>query len=69
MGVSRLVGMDVIATTANDTTEDEFKHVARIWNDYDFVFCHVKYTDSRGEDGDFDAKVKVIEAWTPRCRS
>ncbi len=60
-GVSRLVGMDVIATTANDTTEDEFKHVARIWNDYDFVFCHVKYTDSRGEDGDFDAKVKVIE--------
>ena len=22
---------------------------------------HVKYTDSRGEDGDFDAKVKVIE--------
>ena len=32
-----------------------------IWDDYDFVFCHIKYTDSRGEDGDFDAKVKVIE--------
>ena len=28
---------------------------------YDFFFVHVKYTDSRGEDGDFDAKVKVIE--------
>ncbi len=60
-GVARLVGMDVIETTAHDTTEDEFKHIARIWNDYDFVFCHVKYTDSRGEDGDFEAKVKVIE--------
>jgi 2,3-bisphosphoglycerate-independent phosphoglycerate mutase len=35
--------------------------VAGIWSDYDFVFCHIKYTDSRGEDGDFDAKVKVIE--------
>jgi 2,3-bisphosphoglycerate-independent phosphoglycerate mutase len=60
-GVSRLVGMDVIETGAHDTTADEFNHIARIWNDYDFVFCHVKYTDSRGEDGDFDAKVKVIE--------
>ncbi|NLX09732.1 MAG: 2,3-bisphosphoglycerate-independent phosphoglycerate mutase [Chloroflexi bacterium] len=60
-GVSRLVGMDVIQTTAHDTTLDEFEHVARIWNDYDFIFCHIKYTDSRGEDGDFDAKVKVIE--------
>jgi len=60
-GVSKLVGMNVIPTNVNDTTEDEFKHVARIWKDYDFVFCHIKYTDSRGEDGDFDAKVKVIE--------
>ncbi len=60
-GVSRLVGMDIIPSTAHDTTEDEFNHVAEIWNDYDFVFCHVKYTDSRGEDGNFDAKMKVIE--------
>ncbi|MBN1681600.1 MAG: 2,3-bisphosphoglycerate-independent phosphoglycerate mutase [Anaerolineae bacterium] len=60
-GVSRLVGMDLIETTAHDTTQDEFDHVARVWDDYDFIFCHIKYTDSRGEDGDFDAKVKVIE--------
>lgn len=60
-GVAQLVGMDIIETTAHDTTEDEFKHVAALWNDYDFVFCHIKYTDSRGEDGNFDAKVKVIE--------
>jgi len=60
-GVAGLVGMNIVETTAHDTTEDEFQHVASIWNDYDFVFCHIKYTDSRGEDGDFDAKVKVIE--------
>jgi 2,3-bisphosphoglycerate-independent phosphoglycerate mutase len=60
-GVSKLVGMDIIQTGAHDSTADEFRKVAEIWNDYDFVFCHIKYTDSRGEDGDFDAKVKVIE--------
>lgn len=60
-GVSRLVGMDVIQTSPEDSTEDEFAHVARVWDKYDFVFCHIKYADSRGEDGDFDAKVKVIE--------
>ena len=51
----------MIDTDAHDTIQDEFDKVAEIWNDYDFVFCHVKYTDSRGEDGNFDAKVKVIE--------
>lgn len=60
-GVSKLVGMDVIQTSSADSTRDEFGHVARVWNDYDFIFCHIKYTDSRGEDGDFDGKVKVIE--------
>jgi 2,3-bisphosphoglycerate-independent phosphoglycerate mutase len=60
-GVSQLVGMDVIPTDMHDTVQDEFNKVAEIWNDYDFVFCHVKYTDSRGEDGNFDGKVKVIE--------
>lgn len=60
-GVSRLVGMTVIDTDPHDSIQDEFDKVASIWNDYDFVFCHVKYTDSRGEDGNFDAKVKVIE--------
>jgi 2,3-bisphosphoglycerate-independent phosphoglycerate mutase len=60
-GVSKLVGMDVIETDAHTTTDEEFRKVAEIWDQYDFVFCHIKYTDSRGEDGNFDAKVKVIE--------
>ena len=28
---------------------------------YDFFFIHFKYTDSTGEDGNFDAKVKRTE--------
>ncbi len=60
-GVSQLVGMDIIPTDIHDSVQDEFNKVAEIWNDYDFVFCHVKYTDSRGEDGNFDAKAAVIE--------
>ena len=35
--------------------------VAHNWDKYDFFFVHIKYTDSRGEDGDFEAKSKVIE--------
>jgi 2,3-bisphosphoglycerate-independent phosphoglycerate mutase len=60
-GVSRLVGMTVIDTDMHDSVRDEFEKVAKILNDYDFVFCHVKYTDSRGEDGNFEAKCQVIE--------
>jgi 2,3-bisphosphoglycerate-independent phosphoglycerate mutase len=59
-GVAKLVGMQGIAFEG-DTPEDEFRAVAKIWNDFDFIFIHIKPTDSRGEDGDFDAKVKVIE--------
>jgi 2,3-bisphosphoglycerate-independent phosphoglycerate mutase len=60
-GVSRLVGMDVIPSESADTPADEFRRVAEAWDDYDFFFCHIKPTDSRGEDGDFDGKVAVIE--------
>ena len=61
-GVSQLVGMDVIDTDPHDSPADEFDRVAAAWENHDFFFVHIKYTDSRGEDGDFDAKVKVIES-------
>jgi 2,3-bisphosphoglycerate-independent phosphoglycerate mutase len=35
--------------------------LARVWNDYDFFFVHIKKTDSYGEDGNFASKVHVIE--------
>lgn len=60
-GVSRLVGMDVLPTEAHFTPADEFRAVAEKWDEYDFFFVHIKPTDSRGEDGDFEAKAAVIE--------
>jgi len=59
-GVSSLVGMDILDVDG-ETPDDEFKVVERAWNDYDFFFIHIKKTDSYGEDGNFDAKVHVIE--------
>jgi len=61
-GVSRLVGMDVQPSQSSDTPQDEFDRVAEIFPHFDFIYVHIKATDSRGEDGDFDAKVAVIEA-------
>lgn len=60
-GVSRLVGMDVLPTSTHMSPTDEFRVVADHWDDYDFFFVHIKPTDSRGEDGNFDAKKAVIE--------
>jgi 2,3-bisphosphoglycerate-independent phosphoglycerate mutase len=59
-GVSRLVGME-IQELNGDKPEDEFGVVRDVWEDYDYFFVHIKKTDSRGEDGDFSAKAKVIE--------
>lgn len=59
-GVARLAGMDVLPT-GNFTPGQEFQVVADHWNEYDFFFIHIKYTDSRGEDGNFPAKAAVIE--------
>lgn len=59
-GVSKLVGMQVI-DVVGDAPEDEFNALERVWNDFDFFFVHIKKTDSKGEDGDFYGKAKVIE--------
>ena len=58
-GVAKLVGMDLL--DAGKTWDDEVGALERHWDEYDFFFIHMKYTDSRGEDGNFSAKVKVIE--------
>jgi 2,3-bisphosphoglycerate-independent phosphoglycerate mutase len=69
-GISRLVGMTVLSNVTN--LEEEFRALEENFPKYDFFFLHVKQTDSRGEDGDFDAKVKVIEEvdrYIPRVRA
>ena len=58
-GLARLVGMEALDT--GDKIEDEFETAVAHKGKYDYFFVHVKPTDSRGEDGDFDAKVAVIE--------
>ena len=58
-GISRLVGMEVL--DAGDTIASEIETLKANWDRFDFFFFHVKKTDSAGEDGDFDAKVKVVE--------
>jgi 2,3-bisphosphoglycerate-independent phosphoglycerate mutase len=43
--------------------EDAFQTLKGAYdNAYDVYYLHVKKTDSRGKDGDFDLKVAVIEA-------
>jgi 2,3-bisphosphoglycerate-independent phosphoglycerate mutase len=69
-GISRLVGMTVLSTVTN--LEEEFQALADHFPKYDFFFLHVKQTDSRGEDGNFDGKVAVIEEvdrYLPRVRA
>jgi len=58
-GLARLCGMDVIKGC--ETIESEFETLVKNFNMYDFFYFHIKQTDSSGEDGDFQRKVKVIE--------
>ncbi len=59
-GVARLVGMTIQAPARDDAGSVE--RLQSVYSDFDFHFVHFKYTDSRGEDGDFDGKVAAIEA-------
>lgn len=58
-GLASLVGMDVVGKA--QTLTEQMEILEQNWTKYDFFFIHFKYTDSTGEDGNFDAKVKRIE--------
>jgi 2,3-bisphosphoglycerate-independent phosphoglycerate mutase len=58
-GIARLLGMVIGPQPA--TIQEEITALRENYGKYDFFFVHIKPTDSRGEDGNFDAKVKVIE--------
>ena len=58
-GLARLVSMDVL--DAGQTLDEQMDRLKAAWDDYDFFFVHFKYTDSTGEDGNFDAKVERTE--------
>lgn len=58
-GIARLLGM--VIGPQPSSIEEEFTVLRDQYDKYDFFFLHIKPTDSRGEDGNFDAKVAVIE--------
>jgi 2,3-bisphosphoglycerate-independent phosphoglycerate mutase len=59
-GLARLVGMKVLDLKGGGI-EDEIKALDENYKNHDFFFIHIKGTDSSGEDGDWERKVKVIE--------
>jgi 2,3-bisphosphoglycerate-independent phosphoglycerate mutase len=66
-GLARLVGMDIVGNA--QTLDEQMAVLEENWAKYDFFFIHFKYTDSTGEDGNFEAKVKrteEVDACVPR---
>ncbi len=59
-GVARLLGIPVFSqpSSAEDICKETAKALAK---DFTFIFSHYKYPDKKGEDGNLDEKVKVIE--------
>ncbi|MBI2501863.1 MAG: 2,3-bisphosphoglycerate-independent phosphoglycerate mutase [Candidatus Latescibacteria bacterium] len=58
-GVASAVGMDTVETDWH--LDQELAVLRTRWAEYDFVYLHVKKTDSAGEDGDFARKVELLE--------
>ena len=58
-GVAGAVGMDV--EEVGWDLASELALLESRYADYDFFYVHVKKTDSAGEDGDFDLKVRLLE--------
>jgi 2,3-bisphosphoglycerate-independent phosphoglycerate mutase len=58
-GLARLVGMQVLR--GGESITEQLNSLRRYYADYDFFFVHFKSADTRGEDGDFRAKVQAIE--------
>jgi len=58
-GVAQLAGMEVVPV--GERVADAFAAAGARWSEHDFFFIHIKGTDMAGEDGNFAAKVAVIE--------
>jgi 2,3-bisphosphoglycerate-independent phosphoglycerate mutase len=58
-GLAKLVGME--ALPAGPGLEDSIEVIRENWGRFDYFFVHYKYTDSAGEDGDFERKAAKLE--------
>lgn len=59
-GLASVANMEIIPTGM--TFGEEVDTLQANWDDHDFFFLHYKPADSAGEDGDFDGKVRTLEA-------
>jgi len=59
-GLARVLGMEVLKT--GSLFAEEVATLRQHWGRYTFYFLHYKPTDTAGEDGNFEAKVRAIEA-------
>jgi 2,3-bisphosphoglycerate-independent phosphoglycerate mutase len=57
-GLAKCAGMTVLKT--GPAIEEHFATLQENFRKYDFFYIHVKKTDTYGEDGNFNAKVQVI---------
>lgn len=65
-GVAKILGMDLIEAQgatgkSNTNIKNKILKTKEALNDYDFVFLHIKGTDTFGHDGDFKGKKEFIE--------
>jgi len=58
-GLAQLAGMQIVGQPAN--LNEQLELLRSHWDDFDFFFLHFKYTDSTGEDGDFEGRIQQIE--------
>ncbi|MCH7621305.1 MAG: 2,3-bisphosphoglycerate-independent phosphoglycerate mutase [Chloroflexi bacterium] len=62
-GLATVAGMKIIPTGMSFS--DEVETLRANYDAHDFFFIHYKPADAAGEDGDFDAKVRALEALDP----
>jgi len=60
-GLAKLVGMHIIETPSEEDLSALVSLLRENYDRFDYFYVHVKKTDSNGEDGNFQGKVKVIE--------
>jgi len=65
-GIAKILGMDLIKVEgatgfANTNLKGKFLAVKNALKKYDFIFCHIKATDTFSHDGNFQGKKKFIE--------
>lgn len=59
-GLASLVGMEVLPVE-NQDLRSQIETLKKVWREFDYFFMHLKKTDSFGEDGNYEGKIKIIE--------